>query len=442
MGYLLIDNITVVNEGVEQRESVVLCDKVIYGIYPPHEAPQIDYHTIIDGTGRYLLPGVIDEHVHFREPGLTHKATIFSESRAAVAGGVTTIFDMPNCIPQTTTIEALEQKFSIAQRDCATNYSFYIGATNANLSIIANLPPNLICGVKLFMGSSTGNMLVRDDKTIKELFRHSTIPVVAHCEDSNIIEANIRALADSTEAEPSVAFHPHIRSSEACYRSTARAIELALGTSVRLHILHISTAQELELFSADNSQITAEACIAHLCFHTDHYQSLGTKIKCNPAIKSLSDRQALRQAVRDGRIYTVATDHAPHLLSDKGGGALTAASGMPILPYSLSYMLELHSQGVIALTDIARVMSHNPSRLFAIKDRGFIREGYKADLVIVGKESTESANSQYNSCGWNPFEGRKFSWRIYTTFVNGSIAYQDDRLQNCNAAERVEFDRE
>lgn len=448
MAYTLIYNALVVNEGTIHNASVVLEDDLIYGIYPVSETPILEYNNKIDATGKYLIPGVIDDHVHFREPGLTHKANIYSESRAALAGGVTTIFDMPNCIPQTTTVKALEEKFSIAEKSCATNYSFYIGATKDNLPEIDSIDPNSICGVKLFMGSSTGGMLVDDAASIRNLFNSTRMPVAAHCEDTGIINRNAQNIKMQIGDSPSIKYHPIIRSREACYASTSKAIDIATGTDVRLHILHISTAEELELFSKaplSDKRITAEACIAHLVFTDDDYNSLGTKIKCNPAIKSSEDRDALRAGLTNGIIDVVGTDHAPHLLKEKEGGALTATSGMPAHPYSLLSMLDLSDSGVLSITDIVRLMSHNPAILFNIEKRGFIRKGYKADLVLVSKTDSDNLNiadSHLNMCGWNPFEGRKYGWRIDTTLVNGNIAYSNGLLSDNHYSQRVMFCRE
>lgn len=445
MAYTLIHNASVVNEGTICKASVVIENDTIYGIYPVTEEPKFDFSNKIDATDLFLLPGVIDDHVHFREPGLTHKANIYSESRAAVAGGVTTIFDMPNCIPQTTTVQALEEKFSIAQKSCATNYSFYIGATKDNLPEIDSIDPNSICGVKLFMGSSTGGMLVDDAASIRNLFNSTRMPVAAHCEDTGIINRNAQNIKMQIGDSPSIKYHPIIRSREACYASTSKAIDIATGTDVRLHILHISTAEELELFSKaplSDKRITAEACIAHLVFTDDDYNSLGTKIKCNPAIKSSEDRDALRAGLTNGIIDVVGTDHAPHLLKEKEGGALTATSGMPTHPYSLLSMLNLADQGVLKLTDIARLMCHNPADLFGICKRGYIRSGYKADLVLVSKCSANNPNiadSHLNMCGWNPLEGKSFGWNVHSTFVNGQLAYKEGKVSDKIFGERVLF---
>lgn len=447
MAYTLIRNASVVNEGEIINASVVIEDDSIYGIYSTENIPELDYINTIDATGKYLLPGVIDDHVHFREPGLTHKANIYSESRAAVAGGVTTIFDMPNCIPQTTTVKALQDKFEIAEKSCATNYSFYIGATKDNLSEIESIDPNSICGVKLFMGSSTGGMLVDDATSIRNLFNSTSMPVAAHCEDTDIINSNAKQIKDKVGESASILYHPVIRNQEACYASTSKAIDIASGTNVRLHILHISTAKELELFSRlpmQEKKITAEACIAHLVFSFEDYETLGAKIKCNPAIKYRDDREALRQALTDGTIDIVGTDHAPHLLKEKEGGALTATSGMPTHPYSLLSMLDLSDKGVLSMTDIVRLMCHNPATLFGIYKRGYIRKGYKADLVLVSRCSSENCNiadSRYNMCGWNPLEGKTFGWNIDTTFINGNIAYNNGLLSDRLYSERVIFRR-
>ena len=333
MSTTLIKNAMVVNEGQVQRASVLIDADTIAGIFTS-DAPTAD--VTIDAQGKWLLPGVIDDHVHFRDPGLTHKADMASESLAAAAGGVTTVFDMPNCVPQTVTLEALNDKFSHAAETCIVNHSFYLGATHSNLHQIEKVDPAHICGIKLFMGSSTGGMLLDDRQSLKALFQAAPVPVAVHCEETSIINENMERYTTLLGSEPPVKYHPLIRSEEACYASTSKALEVAAGTDVHLHIMHLTTARELELFSSgplQGKQFTAEACPAHLWFTDADYATKGTLIKCNPAIKTASDREALRQALTDGRIDVIGTDHAPHLLSEKQGGCRTAASGMPVLPY-------------------------------------------------------------------------------------------------------------
>ena len=377
MSTTLIKNATVVNEGQMQQASVLIDGDIISDIFTSAPLPEAD--NVVDAQGRWLLPGAIDDHVHFRDPGLTHKADFTTESHAAAAGGVTTVFDMPNCIPQTTTLEAIEDKFKGASDCCLVNHSFYLGATHDNLQEIERIDPSRICGIKLFMGSSTGGMLLDDKESLKSLFRAATVPVAVHCEETSIINANMERYMQECGGEPPIQYHPLIRSEEACYVSTAKALEVAAGTNAHLHILHITTARELGLFGngpLDSKQFTAEACPAHLWFTDADYKTHGTYIKCNPAIKTAADRDALRKALTNGVIDVVGTDHAPHLFLEKEGGCKTAASGIPVLPYSLPIMLELTDQGVLGLTDVTRLMCHNPALLFKIKERGFIRKGY------------------------------------------------------------------
>lgn len=448
MGLKLIHNAFVVNEGSIKTASVIIDDDIITGIYSTDSVPKFEFFEVIDASGKYLFPGVIDDHVHFREPGLTHKGTISSESHAAAAGGVTSIFDMPNCIPQTTTINALHAKQAIASTSSIVNYSFYLGATRNNLNEISEIDPKNTCGIKLFMGSSTGDMLLDNDEIIKDLFQIATIPVVAHCEDSNIINNNINKYKEELGCEPPISYHPLIRSAEACYASTYKALDIASGTNVKLHILHVSTEKELSLFTKgpiEHKQFTAEACPAHLYFTDSDYDRLGAQIKCNPAIKSINDRQALRHALTDGNIDIIGTDHAPHLLSEKTGGCLTALSGMPILPYSLPIMLELSdSEDNLTLPNIARLMSHNPASLFNVMNRGYIREGYKADLTLVSRSDEGyivNKNNLYNKCKWSPFEGVQMHWKVEYTWVNGNPIYSEGRFNDKIFGKQIEFSR-
>jgi len=443
MSRTLIKDAMVVNEGQVQKASVLIEDETIVGIFMPDETPKADI--VIDASGKWLLPGVIDDHVHFRDPGLTHKADMESESRAAAAGGVTTVFDMPNCIPQTVTIEALNDKFNHAAQACLVNHSFYLGATHSNIDQIEKLNPAKVCGVKLFMGSSTGGMLLDDKESLKTLFRTATVPVAVHCEETSIINANMERYTSQFGSEPPIKYHPFIRSEEACYASTSKALEVAAGTNVHLHILHITTAHELDLFShgpLQGKQFTAEACPAHLWFTDADYSERGTLIKCNPAIKTIADRDALRRALTNGLIDVIGTDHAPHLLSEKQGGCKSAASGMPVLPYSLPAMLELSDQGILTPSDVVRLMCHNPATLFSIRERGFIRKGYKADLTLVSHDAQGyEADSTYNRCGWNPFEGNLFHWRVEKTMVNGHIVFDEGRFDTTIKGQQVTFTR-
>ena len=444
MGRTLIKDAMLVNEGQVLKASVLIENEIIAGIFTSH-TPKTD--TVIDAAGKWLLPGVIDDHVHFRDPGLTHKADMSTESLAAAAGGVTTVFDMPNCIPQTVTLEALNDKFKHAADTCLVNHSFYLGATHSNIDQIEQLDPNHVCGVKLFMGSSTGGMLLDDTASLKTLFQAATVPVAVHCEETSIINANMERYTCQYGSEPPVKYHPLIRSEEACYASTSKALEVAAGTNVHLHILHLTTAHELDLFSngpLQSKQFTAEACPAHLWFTDADYDNKGTLIKCNPAIKTTADRDALRRALTDGRIDVIGTDHAPHLLSEKQGGCKTAASGMPVLPYSLPAMLELASQGVMDVTDVVRLMCHNPALLFSVKERGYIRQGYKADLTLVSRSEqgyTVSDADVPNKCGWTPFDGEQFHWKVCTTWINGHRTYHEGQFDTTVKGQPVQFNR-
>lgn len=428
-----------------QKASVLIDGEVITDIFTSADLPEAD--NVIDAQGRWLMPGAIDDHVHFRDPGLTHKADFTTESRAAAAGGVTTVFDMPNCIPQTTTLEAIDDKFDRASECCLVNHSFYLGATHDNLQEIEKIDPNRICGIKLFMGSSTGGMLLDDKESLKSLFRAATVPVAVHCEETSIINANMERHMQECGGEPPIQYHPLIRSEEACYVSTAKALEVAAGTNVHLHILHISTARELALFGngpLESKQFTAEACPAHLWFTDADYSTKGTYIKCNPAIKTAADRDALRQALTNGVIDVVGTDHAPHLFLEKEGGCKTAASGIPVLPYSLPIMLELTDQGILGLTDVVRLMCHNPAQLFKVKDRGFIRKGYKADLTLLSHSKdgwTAGPDNNPTKCRWSPFEGQQFHWKVDTTWVNGQAVYNNGEYDNSRYGQQVTFNR-
>ena len=445
MSTTLIKDATVVNEGRMQQASVLIDGDIISDIFTSAPLPEAD--NVVDAQGKWLLPGAIDDHVHFRDPGLTHKADFTTESRAAAAGGVTTVFDMPNCIPQTTTLEAIEDKFKGASDCCLVNHSFYLGATHDNLQEIERIDPSRICGIKLFMGSSTGGMLLDDKESLKSLFRAATVPVAVHCEETSIINANMERYMQECGGEPPIQYHPLIRSEEACYVSTAKALEVAAGTNVHLHILHITTARELGLFGnglLESKQFTAEACPAHLWFTDADYKTHGTYIKCNPAIKTAADRDALRKALTNGVIDVVGTDHAPHLFLEKEGGCKTAASGIPVLPYSLPVMLELTDQGVLGLTDVARLMCHNPAQLFKIKERGFIRKGYKADITLLShsKEGwTAGPDNNPTKCRWSPFEGQQFHWHVDTTWINGHTVYNDGKIDNTVYGQQVTFNR-
>ena len=446
MNRLLINNIHIVNEGDIFEGAIVIEGETIAEVLHSKEQPATICQQIIDGEGAYLLPGVIDEHVHFRDPGLTHKADMESESRAAAAGGVTSFMDMPNTTPQTTTLEALDAKFADAAQKSRVNYSFYFGATNNNASLLKNLDRSHVCGVKLFMGASTGNMLVDRMDALRTIFKEAGMIIVAHCEDQSIIAENTRHYKEQYGDDPNVRFHAEIRNEEACYRSSELATKLAYETGARLHIAHISTAHELNLLQAtplESKKITAEVCIAHLFFTKEDYSTLGTRIKCNPSIKSKEDRDALRQALVSGKIDVIATDHAPHLLKEKEGGALKAVSGMPMIQFSLVSMLELTDQNILSITDVVEKMCHAPARLFNIKKRGFIRCGYQADLVMVRPNSpwTVSTDKILSKCGWSPLEGHTFQWKVERTFVNGHQVYANGQVDDTYRGQALKFNR-
>lgn len=414
-----------VNEGSRKRGTLIIEDDRIEEILEGDAQPVIPVDEVIDGTGCYLLPGLIDDHVHFRDPGLTAKGDFASESRAAAAGGVTTVFDMPNCLPQTTTWQAYEEKWRIAAEKSVVNYGFLFGATAGNAYELEKLNPRKVAGVKLFMGSSTGNMLVDNERSLQAIFEHSRLPIMAHCEDSHLIAANLERIQAICGNDPAIVHHPEVRNAEACYRSTALAVRLARETGARLHVAHLTTARELELFDPADPQITAEACVGHLLFTDQDYPRLGSRIKVNPAIKTAEDREALRAALRSGKIYTVGTDHAPHRMSEKVGGCVRAASGMPLIQFSLVSMLELVDQGVLTIERLVQLMCHHPADLFQVENRGYLREGYKADLVLVRPHVpwTLTPNRIQSRCNWSPLEGHTFHWRVERTFCNGFPIY-------------------
>lgn len=443
----IIEGGTIVNEGRTFDGTIIIDDGTITDIVPINTIVPIE--NIINAHGCYILPGIIDDHVHFREPGLTEKADIDTESRAAAAGGVTTFFDMPNTKPQTTTPEALEEKFALARQKSHVNYSFFYGATNDNADTFPQLDIHRIPGIKLFMGSSTGNMLVDRREALERIFSSTPLPLMAHCEDTEIINRNMAMAKEEYGDDPSVAHHPEIRSVEACYESTKLAVELARQYHTRLHIAHLTTAKELELFTQSSQSspstpsplITAEATVSHLYFSDRDYARLGTRIKCNPAIKSERDREALQQALSDGRITVIGTDHAPHLLSQKEGGCAKAASGMPMIQFSLVTMLELVDRGVLSLERLVELMCHNPARLFEVRQRGFIRPGYRADLVLVRPQSgwTVTPDCIQSKCGWSPMEGHTYLWRVERTLCNGHSVYVNGQVDTDYIGEEVAF---
>ena len=446
MKSILIKNATLVNEGVSTQNNLLIENQVIKSILPVSDGLSVKYDLIIDATGCYLLPGVIDDHVHFRDPGLTQKGDISSESRAAAAGGVTSIMDMPNTSPQTTSIAALEDKFKLMAEKCHVNYSAYFGATNQNIDQLPLLDPKTVCGVKLFMGASTGNMLVERIQTLTEIFKNSPLLIATHCENQDTIRNNTafyKKEGKGTDDLP-IKYHPLIRSTEACYQSSALAVKLAKESGARLHLLHLSTEKELELLEdkpLKEKQITAEVCVGHLIFSNEDYESLGTQIKCNPSIKTKEDRKALRKAVDSNLIDVIATDHAPHLPKDKEGGALKAASGIPTIQFSLLSMLELVDEKLFTIEKLVEKMCHAPATIYNINNRGYIREGYQADLVLVKPNSPWTLQKEQieSSCNWSPFEGKTWNWKIINTFINGAIIYDKGVVNSKNRGQQLKF---
>ena len=451
MNYL-IKNVTLVNEGQTFVASVFVSDGKITKIVRENQAPEpvegpVD--KVIDATGKYLIPGIIDEHVHFREPGLTHKADIYTESRAAVAGGVTSFMDMPNTNPQTTTQDLLQQKFDLAAEKSLANYSFYLGATNDNLDEVVKTDPQKVCGIKLFMGSSTGNMLVDKNEVLVRLFRESPCLIAAHCEDEQTIHENTvrcKDLAAKGEVIADASIHPFIRTMEACYKSSFKAVDMADHFGARLHVLHISTQKELSLFRNDiplkDKKITAETCPHYLWFDNHDYEAKSFAIKCNPAIKSHRDKEALLQALRDGLIDTIGTDHAPHLKEEKfTGDYFTSKSGFPSIQHSLDIMVNLIEKERLPL--LVQLMCHNPAILYQIDRRGFIREGYFADLALVDMNVSHviSDKEEYSKCGWTPYDGITSRCRVTHTFVNGNLVFENGMFHEEDKGMRLCFDR-
>lgn len=441
-----IKNAWIVNEGQTFQGSVVIEDEVIAEVLADGTEPAYPCEEIIDANGYYLIPGVIDDHVHFRDPGLTHKADMHTESTAAAAGGVTSFMDMPNTTPQTTTLKALEAKFADAATKSVVNYSFYFGATNTNADVLPILDKSRVCGIKLFMGASTGNMLVDRMEVLRNVFANAGMLIATHCEEQAIISANTAAFKEKYGDDPAIKYHPLIRSAEACIRSSSLAIRLAKETNARLHILHVSTAQELDLFEdkpLNEKRITAEACVSHLYFHDKDYETLGARIKCNPAIKTQEDRDALRKALATNRIDVIGTDHAPHLLKEKTGGALKAVSGMPMIQFSLVAVMELVREGVLSMEQLVQKMCHAPAELYQIERRGYIRPGYQADMVLVNPDAewTVTADCVLSKCGWSPMEGQRFHARVEKTFVNGDLVYNDNKVDENHRGQELRFKR-
>ncbi len=444
MGTFLLKNGKLVNEGRIYEADLLIkgerIDKI--GANLSSEVAEV-----IDLNGSYVFPGVIDDQVHFREPGLTHKGDIASESRAALAGGVTSFMEQPNTNPQTVTIERLEEKMAMGAASSFANYSFLFGGTNDNLEELKRLDPKATSGVKLFLGSSTGNMLVDDEKVIEGIFKATPLVISAHCEDEGTIRRNLEAAKEQYGDAIPMGMHSEIRSAEACYLSSSRAIELAKQTGARLHVFHLSTAIETALFTNDiplsEKKITAEVCLHHLWFTDEDYAKKGSLIKWNPAVKSAQDREGLWKALLDDRIDIIATDHAPHTIEEKNNTYLTAPSGGPLVQHSLVGMMEKYEQGMITLEQIVQKMCHNPAILFDISDRGYLREGYYADITVVAPNSkwmVSKENIAYK-CGWSPFEGVEFSNRVTHTFVNGHLGYQNGEFSKQRNAKRLQFNR-
>jgi dihydroorotase len=448
MSCYLIENATVVNEMSRYRASVLIRNGIIEKVFRKNEPYKIPACAIvIDASDRLLIPGVIDSHVHFREPGLTHKGDMTSESRAAIAGGITSFMDMPNTIPQTTTQELLKEKFAMAGKKSMANYSFYIGITNDNLDEIMRTNPKRVAGIKLFMGSSTGNMLVDNYQILVSLFSESPMLIAAHCEDEHIIQENTIRFKEKYGDLIPPHCHAEIRSAEACYKSSSLAVELAKKYNSRLHILHLSTQQEVSLFEntmeRQKKRITSEVCIHHLFFNNNDYKNYGNLIKCNPAIKTEADRHALFDALIKGYIDTVATDHAPHTIEEKSKTYLQAPSGGPMVQHSLAAMLELCHQGKLTTEKVVEVMCHAPADIFSVEKRGYIREGFYADLVLIDPEKqwTVSNENILYKCHWSLFEGKTFHSSITHTFINGHLAYENGRFNDIPCGMQLCFNR-
>ena len=442
----LIKNVNIVNEGAIFSGDILIKGAYIEKIDTSISAKSADM-MVIDAEGKYLLPGAIDDQVHFREPGLTHKANIATESKAAIAGGITSFIEMPNTKPQTTTIEKLEDKFAIAAKTSFANYSFMFGGTNDNLEAILKVDSKSVAGLKLFLGSSTGNMLVDDPHILENIFKSTDMLISVHCEDEATIQANLKAHIETYGDHIPIQYHPIIRSEEACYLSSSKAIELAKKTGARLHVFHLSTGKETQLFTnkmpLKDKKITAEVCIHHLWFNDKDYHEKGTHIKWNPAVKTENDRLQLWEALLDDRIDVIATDHAPHTINEKNNVYTSAPSGGPLVQHAYPAMLEMYHRGNISLEKIVEKMCHNPAILFQIEKRGYMREGYFADLILVDLNDPWMVNKDniLYKCGWSPFEGTTFKSRITHTFLNGSLVYKNNTFCAHRAAKRLTFNR-
>ncbi len=443
MSNLLIKNATLVNDGIQEKKDVLILNGRISRI-----ESQIDHSgevQIIDAEGLHLLPGLIDDQVHFREPGLTHKAELETESRAAAAGGITSFMEMPNTVPQTLTQELLEAKYLLGAENSRVNFSFFMGVSNHNIEEVKKTDFNKVCGLKIFMGSSTGDMLVDDREVLEHIFKHTEGLIAVHCEDEESVRANLVRAKEQYGDDIPMEMHPVIRNSEACYKSSSLAVSLAKKYNTRLHILHISTEKELELFSdaptTKQKRITSEACVHHLWFSEEDYQRKGSHIKWNPAVKSTSDREALRKALMTDKIDVLATDHAPHTMEEKSNSYLNCPSGGPLVQHALVALLEMHHEGQLSLETIVRKACHMPAEIFGIKERGYIRKGYHADLVLVNLNDAWEVNKEniLYKCGWSPFEGQIFKSKVKKTIVNGQLVYNDGVIDDSIRGQRLEF---
>ena len=439
MSDFLITGGKIVNEGTAEEKDLLVKDGRVERLDDSISPPQGT--EVVDAGGKLILPGLIDDQVHFREPGLTHKACISTESRAAVAGGITTFFEMPNVSPPTLDMERLEEKCAIAAQDSLANYAFFLGASNENVEVIKAADPAKIAGIKIFMGSSTGNMLVDEEEVLEKIFRHAPATIATHCEHTPTILENEEKARRQFGDEVPFSKHPDIRSREACLRSSSLAVELAKREGARLHVLHITTEEELSLFEPGHDRITAEACVHHLWFEESGYEELGSLIKCNPAIKTEQDRTAIRQAVADGRISVLATDHAPHTWEEKQASYFKAPAGLPLAQHSLLLMLEMVKDGCFPIETVVERACHAPTRIFDVRERGFLREGYWADLVIVDpeKETVVDESELFSKCNWSPFSGTRFSHSIDLTMVSGQVAYSGGEPKDGQTGRRVEF---
>lgn len=445
MKSILITGANIVNEGKITRSDILIKDGVFYNI--GKDLSEFEADMTIEANGKYIFPGLIDDQVHFREPGLTHKADIYTESKAAVAGGITSYMEMPNTVPQAVTLELLEDKFKIASGKSLANYSFFFGATNDNIEEILKVDPENVCGIKVFQGSSTGNMLVDNPKSLDRIFSECKMIIATHSENDEIIKANLEKCQAEFGDDIPVKYHPKIRSAEACYDASKKVVDLARKYGSRLHVLHISTAKEVGLFDnrlpLEEKRITAEACIHHMWFSEEDYEEKGNFIKWNPAIKTADDRDKILKGVLDGHIDVIATDHAPHTIEEKNKPYLSAPSGGPLVQHSLVAMLDLYHQGKIRLDQIAEKMCHNPAILFEVEKRGFIRPGYHADLVIVDLDNpwTVEKSNVLSKCGWSPFEGHTFKSKVTHTVVSGHLVYENGTFHEEQKGQRLKFSR-